>query len=484
MRITYLHRKRLVATCGILLLCICPVLAQFGQSDLLSTGLKLLEITTINEEEPTCDFVFAPEGSMGIGTANATKVKGQLRLLQKKSTDHSATIAIDTLFDSGTYLKDSTGITLKIRGNTSAYSAQSSGHFPYKIKLEKKADLLVRGNQDYEDKEWALIATAHKFGNEVGRKLSQLMNFEYTPGFEYVNLFINGHYRGVYLLSEMVNRNKKCRIHVGKEGYIIEHDPYWWNEDLYFGNHYGTEYKYTFKYPDDKEVTAEKLQFIDEATREMESAILSGTYDEKIEVASFAKWLLAEDLLGSWDGGGVNLFLALADSINGTRFTLPCLWDYDSAFENGTQSWSALRGRFLFNQLLDSSNRSFAQTYCELWKAEGEIWCQNILSFIEQCSTDPEREPINRSFEIEKQWYEASGLNYHSCPFKEWIDIAKEWFIEHPIWMKEQIAKIPTHTLPIEPVQETKRRFDLYGRQVQNSAKGLVIEAGKKKILK
>lgn len=36
------------------------------------------------------------------------------------------------------------------------------------------------------------------------------------------------------MLSETVERNKDCRINVAKTGYIIESDPFWWNEDLYF----------------------------------------------------------------------------------------------------------------------------------------------------------------------------------------------------------------------------------------------------------
>ena len=43
----------------------------------LETGLTLLSITTENHELPTCEYVSAPEGSMGRGIKNTTKVKGR-----------------------------------------------------------------------------------------------------------------------------------------------------------------------------------------------------------------------------------------------------------------------------------------------------------------------------------------------------------------------------------------------------------------------
>ena len=57
--------------------------------------LPVLYINTVNSEEPTCDYVLAPEGSMGKSIKNATKVPAQL-IIKKQGK---------TLYDSGEYQK-------------------------------------------------------------------------------------------------------------------------------------------------------------------------------------------------------------------------------------------------------------------------------------------------------------------------------------------------------------------------------------------
>ena len=129
-------------------LCICiaattGVMAQDVEDEvtaekLLATGLPLVSVTTIDGEEPSCDYIYPPEGSNGLSIANATKVPGRVVVVQYA----------DTLYDSGEYVKGSSGMTIKIRGNTSAWEDQK----PYKIKLQKKADMLCRGDKKYNDK--------------------------------------------------------------------------------------------------------------------------------------------------------------------------------------------------------------------------------------------------------------------------------------------------------------------------------------------
>ena len=94
--------------------------------------------------------------------------------------------------------------------------------------------MLGRGST-YADKDWALLKNDWcNLNTLVSLELCRLMGQPWTPAMKYVNLVFNGDYRGLYMLSETVERNKDCRINVGKDGYVIESDPYWWNEDLSF----------------------------------------------------------------------------------------------------------------------------------------------------------------------------------------------------------------------------------------------------------
>lgn len=135
-------------------------------------GLPLIEITTINGEDPTCEYVDHPEGATGSSITNATKVPGRCRIWFHD----------DCIYDSGDYQKDESGITIKIRGNTSAYPDKK----PYKIRLQKKADLLFRTDPVYKDKDWVLLKGQSAFTNEnemnlntlIGNKMNQIVNMQ------------------------------------------------------------------------------------------------------------------------------------------------------------------------------------------------------------------------------------------------------------------------------------------------------------------
>ena len=140
-------------------------------SGIIAKGLPVLVVETVDHEEPTCDYVSAPAGCMGQTIRNATKVPGRLVMYQR-------IVGVDSVtYDSGDYVKDVSGMTIKIRGNTSAYHDKK----PYKIKLQKKKDLLLRGNEDvYEDKEWLLIRDQFLL-TTAGFIVSDLLGMPWTP---------------------------------------------------------------------------------------------------------------------------------------------------------------------------------------------------------------------------------------------------------------------------------------------------------------
>ena len=112
----------------------------------LGYGLPVVVVNTVNGEEPTAERVVAPEGCLGKSIINATKVPGRVRIYNPGDAENP-------IFDSGEYAENISGMTFKIRGNTSAMRPKN----PFKIKLQKKADMLMRGDKKYSDKNWALI---------------------------------------------------------------------------------------------------------------------------------------------------------------------------------------------------------------------------------------------------------------------------------------------------------------------------------------
>ena len=92
---------------------------------------------------------------------------------------------------------------IKIRGNSTMWADKKA----YKINFDKKQDVLGMGKA----KKWVLLANA--YDKTLMRKklivdFGSSINFEYTPKSKYVDLYINGVYRGNYLLIEPIEVNK------------------------------------------------------------------------------------------------------------------------------------------------------------------------------------------------------------------------------------------------------------------------------------
>ncbi len=74
--------------------------------DVIDAGLPVLYVETVDGEEPTFDKVTHPEGMMGEGITNATKVPGRIRIV----------LGGADLYDSGDYVAKTSGMTIMIRG--------------------------------------------------------------------------------------------------------------------------------------------------------------------------------------------------------------------------------------------------------------------------------------------------------------------------------------------------------------------------------
>lgn len=387
----------------------------------LGLGLRVVEVITENGEEPSCDYVSHPEGSWGQSITNATKVPGAVRVYNLDGS---------VAFNSGDYVKGESGMTIKIRGNTSAYADKK----PFKIKLQKKGDMLTRGDKNFNDKNWVLLSDP-KMTTWLGFELSKLLGQEWTPAAEYVNVIVNGDYRGLYMLAEAVERNEKCRINVAEGGFVAQHDPYWWNEDgMYFPSVDLPEYGYTLKYPDFEDLTTQWSSFISECLTDYEESIFTGRYPAVIDMESFARWVLGNDILGTSDGGGVNLYLVKKDEDVWSPIYAGPLWDFDSA-EGTSGKWSAVhRGRFA--KLFNHTNQAFTHTYVKLWNKIGEDVFEGMQSVVDGLA-DACWKGYNASVKADnKRWnyykYNATMVQSRVAP----------WFTQRRPWLRDNIAAL------------------------------------------
>ena len=137
---------------------------------------------------------------------------------------------------------------IRVRGNSTSYDGVPK--LPWRLKFDSKVNLLgVHGGQKF--KSWVLLADY--FDQSLLRNASafyignSLFNYSnnYSSGFQHVNFYMNGNYRGIYLLAEQQQANKN-RINVlepeetdsyakdEKVGYLIEIDQRGGDDDKYF----------------------------------------------------------------------------------------------------------------------------------------------------------------------------------------------------------------------------------------------------------
>ena len=388
---------------------------------LLEVGLPVVWIKTEDGEEPSYDIADPPEDCWGGSIKNATKVPGCIVV---QGVD-------GIVYESGEYVENQNGMTVKVRGNWSARRPKK----PFKIKLQQKADLLNRGDIRYSDKDWLLMPFSD-LNYLIGLKVNELMGLQWTPQYMFVNVVFNGNYRGLYMLMESVGRNADCRLNVDKTGYVIELDAYWWNEDCYVLASFDEPLNYTFKYPDSKKLTAEELDYIQCVVNDAEKSTRDGSYPDKIDVDSFARWMLAHDILGNTDGAGSNMFLTKYDNTNTTLLKMGCLWDFDVIMKS--EGWDEIHGRYYFKGLFVSENKVFTNRYVALWDEMKDRVFHELSQYLDSYMESDLHQAVDSSIVLNNErWGDQSP----SIPFSsDLVEAAKSYFDKRKIWLEKNIS--------------------------------------------
>ena len=380
-------------------------------------NIPLIEIYTHNMEEPTCQRIDPPSGCFGISITNNDYVQGNMIVWMNHKIVYSS-------FNN----EDVFGMKLKIRGNSTGASLMQH---PYKIKLNKKVDMFFTGDPLMENKEWILLSIAvwnTQFSNQttdltpiLGACVSRCLGTPWTPRYRFVNLVMNGTYRGCYVLTEAVSRSDG-RINIKKNGFIIEYDAYWWKpgEEYFKTEHCHQGMGYTFKYPDNDDITDSIKTLYREYLNEVEQRIfdVKAEANDYIDYTSFARWLLIHDILGSYDAAGSNIFL-YKESMNPINFTTSLLkigptWDYDTCFKVGDGNLAQIHDSniFYFTELIRKP--LFIAEYCRQWNEIKDKLYDEVSSYFKTLLAD-EGEAIDQSIKMSHELY---GQTYSSIQYQ------------------------------------------------------------------
>jgi len=268
------------------------------------------------------------------------------------NTTKSQQIASKEVYLTGTYMiTDLNGhilhegnLGIKGRGNSTWLMPKK----PYKLKLEKSTVLLDMP----ANKHWVLLANYSDktlLRNETAFELSRLLSMDYTPRSVFVELYLNGAYRGVYQLTEHV-RIGTYRVDIdeltGDEtgddisgGYLIEVDAHRGENFCYDSSKTDMVFclvnpetlmepaweqhkQYIVNYIDQVDEAIFGEQFMDEDTG----------YAAYIDIDSIIQYYLINELFKNVDGN-LQVSTFLFKKRNG-KLTFGPIWDFDIAIGN------------------------------------------------------------------------------------------------------------------------------------------------------
>ncbi|MDR0811163.1 MAG: CotH kinase family protein [Paludibacter sp.] len=231
------------------------------------------------------------------------------------------------------------------RGNSTWNLAKK----PYRIKLNKKTNLL---NLPAKQKNWVLLANhADKtlMRNALGLKISELLGFEYTPPVRFVDVYLNNVFQGNYMVTDQIEvANDLQRVPVEEldtldttlpvisGGYLVEIDGFANGEPEWFTT--AQALKVTIKYPKDDEINAQQREYIKNVIQTFENALFSNDftspttgYRSLVDTASLINWYIASELHGNPDCFWSTY---MYKKRNDDKLYFGPLWDMDIAFNN------------------------------------------------------------------------------------------------------------------------------------------------------
>ena len=244
--------------------------------------------------------------------------------------------------------------TTRIRGRGNS----SWSTFPkrsYRLKLDSKADLCGMA----ADRDWCLVSNyvdpsliRNKVASDMAKSMSAL---PFTPSYKSVDLFINGEYLGVYMLSEKIEDDKD-RVPLGDPitdeegsildmGFLIEFGWDYSSENVYAKDFFDTEYckRMYIKEPEIVKAYNAEYKYVYNYVKAAEKAVIAGKgYEEYLDVDSWVDWFIVNELTNNTECAFYRS-LYMYKPVGG-KLTAGPIWDYDTAFGNHLNDISGYNG--------------------------------------------------------------------------------------------------------------------------------------------
>ena len=338
-------------------------------------------------------------------------------------------------------------LTIRGRGNTSWTDMPKKS---YKIEFINKQSMLGMP----KDRDWALIANyADKtlMKNYLAYHLSAELGAYYAPRCEFVELYLNKEYLGVYLLTETIKTGKK-RIVTSENNttFIVEFDEKYRSDDnVFFSDILSStkQKKKPFTIHEPKKISANALDTIQEHIHAFEKFLLTIKNNQSNDISSwldineFTKHYWIQEFSKNPDG---NFFTSVYFSWEpNSVIKMGPVWDFDLAYggfdyeeANSPKNWytrNTYWHSFLFKD-------SLLKNHSDVFWTKNHKTFQSTLNSIDSIATLL-HDAAHNNF---KRWNILTSTTNHWHPkafssYDEAIADLKKWIVNRIEWIDFQI---------------------------------------------
>jgi hypothetical protein len=365
-------------------------------------------------------------------------------------------------------------IGIEIRGNTAQMFDKKSFTLETRtdsgtnlnvplLGMPEENDWVLHG--PYSDKSLMRNALAYYLGNLQGR---------WSPRTQFCEVFINGEYRGVYVLTEKIKIDKN-RVNIAKllpvdnsgdeltGGYIMRIDrdrPGSWNSP-FMGRTGSVDVPISYLDPPYDELTLQQRSYIREYITDFEYALDRTNFRDPdlgyrayIDVLSFIDYFIITEISRDLDGYRCSVYFHKDKDSNGGKLNMSPLWDYNLGFGNGdffsadkTEGWTEdgigkgdwYEVPFWWDRLMEDQyyvNR--VKSRCNELR-EDKFSNANINRFIDSCASVLSEAQVRNfsKFNIlnRRVWPNA----YVGGTYFNEVNYLKNWIADRLYWLDYQI---------------------------------------------
>ena len=374
-----------------------------------------------------------------------------------EKADDYVNASIEITDTDGAVLTDS--VWFKVRGHSTALAFVTKKAFTFKF--NKKKDVLGMG----AGKKWVLLANTFDptlMRNYIAFDLAQRMGLPYTSEQRYVELWVDGSYRGCYTLMEPVQEGKN-RVDIdvesndGMNDFMIELEATRSESDVTYFKTDGIR----FSVSEPEEPDAEQLAYIQSTMDDIMATVKSGDRDmisEKIDIPSFTRYYLLNELYKTVDFNFSSVFFYYKD---GVLYAGPA-WDYDLAAGNSNASYSANAAACADAEGLSAANCHLYQYLCSYDWFNDEVRRVFRMYYDDFADIAAEGGMIDRLLEEYRPLFDRNYTDAGWRVSKWWVNVQmkplstydenvaylRDWLFARVEWLNEYYPPIDE---PIDP---------------------------------